>query len=61
MASKGIRYSEEQIIRILKELETGTAIAEICRRYGGSRADSLPLAQQVCGLGNQGSTTVAGT
>ena len=34
MASKGTRYSEEQIIRILKEVESGTAVAEICRKYG---------------------------
>lgn len=33
MASKGSRYNEEQIIRILKEVETGTSIAEICRKY----------------------------
>ena len=33
MASKGTRYSEEQIIRILKEVESGTAVAEICRKY----------------------------
>lgn len=34
MASKGTRYSEEQNIRILKEVESGTAVAEICRKYG---------------------------
>jgi putative transposase len=34
MASKGTRYREEQIIRILKEVESGTAVAEICRKYG---------------------------
>lgn len=34
MASKGTRYSEEQIIRILKEVESGTAVGEICRKYG---------------------------
>jgi putative transposase len=34
MASKGTRYSEEQIIRILKEVESGTAVADICRKYG---------------------------
>ncbi len=34
MASKGTRYSEEQIIRILKEVETGTSISEVCRKYG---------------------------
>ena len=33
MASKGNRYSEEQIIRILKEVETGTNVAEVCRKY----------------------------
>lgn len=33
MASKGNRYAEEQIIRILKEVETGTSVAEVCRKY----------------------------
>ncbi len=33
MSSKGKRYSEEQIIRILKEIESGTAVAEVCRKY----------------------------
>ena len=32
--NKGKRYSEEQILRILKELETGKPLAEICREYG---------------------------
>ena len=36
MASKGTRYSEEQIIRILKEVEIGTSVAEVCRKYGVS-------------------------
>lgn len=36
MASKGTRYSEEQIIRILKDVETGTSVAEVCRKYGVS-------------------------
>ena len=36
MASKGTRYSEEQIIRILKDVEAGTSVAEICRKYGVS-------------------------
>jgi putative transposase len=34
MASKGTRYSEEQIIRILREVESGTSVAEVCRQYG---------------------------
>ena len=33
MASKGTRYKEEQIIRILKEVESGTTVAEVCRKY----------------------------
>jgi transposase-like protein len=36
MASKGMRYSEEQGIRLLKEVESGTAVAEVCRKYGVS-------------------------
>jgi putative transposase len=31
---KGKRYSEEQIFRILKEVETGAKVADVCRRYG---------------------------
>jgi putative transposase len=34
MASKGTRYREEQIIRILKEVEAGASVAEVCRKYG---------------------------
>ena len=36
MASKGTRYKEEQIIRILKEVESGIRVAEVCRKYGVS-------------------------
>ncbi len=34
MASKGTRYNKEQILRILKEVEAGTSVAEVCRKYG---------------------------
>ena len=27
------RFSEEQIIQILKEVEAGAAVAEVCRKY----------------------------
>ncbi len=34
MASKGTRYKEEQIIRMLREVENGISVADICRKYG---------------------------
>jgi|TARA_B110000196_G_C21072078_1_gene628001 putative transposase len=33
---KGKRYSEEQIIRILKLVESGESIAKVCREHGVS-------------------------
>jgi putative transposase len=33
---KGKRYTEEQIIRILKHLEEGKPMADICREHGVS-------------------------
>lgn len=33
---KGKRYSEEQIVRILKEVESGKSVAGVCRGYGVS-------------------------
>ncbi len=32
------RYSEEQVLGILHEVESWTGIAEVCRRYGVSEA-----------------------
>lgn len=32
------RYSEEQIISILNEVDAGAALAEVCRKYGVSTA-----------------------
>ncbi len=32
------RYSEEQIIRILQEAESGVKTADLCRKYGMSDA-----------------------
>ena len=33
---RGTRYSEEQIIRILREAEAGMPAAEVCRKHGVS-------------------------
>lgn len=35
---KKTRYSEEQIIGILKEAEAGTKLTDLCRKYGISDA-----------------------
>jgi len=35
---RGKRYSEEQIIGVLKEAEAGMAVVELCRKYGISDA-----------------------
>jgi putative transposase len=33
---KGKRYSEEQIVRILREIEGGKSLGEVCRQHGVS-------------------------
>jgi putative transposase len=35
---KRSRYTEEQIVGILKEAEAGMSVAELCRKYGMSDA-----------------------
>lgn len=35
-AKYGKRYSEAQILGILREVETGTSVLEVCRKYGVS-------------------------
>ena len=33
---KGKRYTEEQIVHILKEVDGGKSVAQVCREYGVS-------------------------
>ncbi len=44
---KRARFSEEQIISVLKEAEAGAKVSELCRRHGISDATLLQLAEQV--------------
>lgn len=32
------RYSEEQIVKVLREVESGISISEVCRKHGMSEA-----------------------
>lgn len=44
---KKSKFSEKQIVRILKEVEAGTKVVETCRKHGISDADVLRLDGQV--------------
>jgi putative transposase len=44
------RYNEEQIIGILREVESGAAIAEVCRRYEVSEATVYRWREKYRGL-----------
>ena len=47
---KRSRFTEEQIIAILKEQEAGMATAEVCRRHGISSATSYKWKSKFGGL-----------
>ena len=48
---KRSRYTEEQIVRILKGSEAGISVTELCRKYGISDAGQsgycLPVAHRL--------------
>ena len=50
MKGRGKRYTEEQIIRILKEAESGRAITDICREYGVSEGTLYRWRQKFGGM-----------
>ena len=54
------RFSEEQIIAILKEQEAGVATAELCRKHGDQLADVLQVEGQVRRPGRVGGPAAAG-
>jgi putative transposase len=43
---KRSRFTEEQIISILREQESGAAVAEVCRRHGLSSATFVSVSQR---------------
>ena len=44
------RYSEEQIIRILSEIETGKSVSAICRKYSVSESAVYRWRQKYRGM-----------
>jgi putative transposase len=49
VAEKG--HSEEQILRALRQAESGTRVADICREYGISEATYYVWKKKYSGLG----------
>jgi putative transposase len=47
---KKSKFSEEQIVRILKEVEAGAKVAETCRKYGISEATYYAWKSKYAGL-----------
>jgi putative transposase len=45
------RYTEEQIVQILKEGETGGKISDVCRRYGVSEGTYFRWKSKYSGIG----------
>jgi putative transposase len=48
------RYTEEQIIRILREIESGQTVAETCRKYGASESAVYRWRQKYRGMDRSG-------
>ena len=47
---KKSKFSEEQIVRILKEVDAGAKVAETCRKYGISEATYYAWKSRYAGL-----------
>jgi putative transposase len=49
MAKRG--HSEEQILRVLREAESGTTVVEVCRKHGISQQSFYLWKKKYAGLG----------
>lgn len=49
MANKG--HSEEEILRVLREAESGTTVVEVCRKHGISQQSFYLWKRKYAGLG----------
>jgi putative transposase len=49
MAKRG--HSEEEILRVLREAESGTAVVEVCRKHGISQQSFYLWKKKYAGLG----------
>jgi putative transposase len=49
MAKKG--HSEEEILRVLREAESGTTVVEVCRKHGISQQSFYLWKRKYAGLG----------
>ncbi len=49
MAKRG--HSEEQILRVLREAESGTTVVEVCRKHGISQQSFYLWNKKYSGLG----------
>ena len=54
---KKIKFTEQQIAFALRQAQTGTSVAEVCRKPGGLRCDVLQLEEEVRWPGRVGATT----
>jgi putative transposase len=49
MAKRG--HTEEEILRVLREAESGTTVVEVCRKYGISQQSFYLWKKKYSGLG----------
>ncbi len=54
------RYTEEQIIKAIKQHEAGSKVEDLCREMGISCRHLLQLAKQICWLGSERSQAAEG-